>query len=135
MTSRLNPYLNFRGRAREAMTFYQEVFGGELTLATFGEFGAQDSPNADKIMHANLHSELDFTLMGADTLDETAPTPGDDLMTVSLTGDDADALRGYFDKLADGGTVTAPLEKQVWGDEFGTCVDRFGIPWMVNVSG
>jgi PhnB protein len=54
--------------------------------------------------------------------------------SVSLSGDDADALRGYFAKLADGGTVTMPLDKQVWGDEFGMCVDQFGIDWLVNIS-
>jgi uncharacterized glyoxalase superfamily protein PhnB len=49
-------------------------------------------------------------------------------------GDDADQLRGYWEKLSDGGNVTMPLEKQMWGDEFGMCVDRFGIPWMVNIT-
>ena len=58
--------------------------------------------------------------------------PGTNI-SVSLSGDDADDLRGYWDKLSDGGTVTVPFEKQMWGDEFGACFDRFGIPWMVNV--
>ena len=53
--------------------------------------------------------------------------------SVSLSGDD-DELRGYFAKLSEGGSVTMPLEKQVWGDEFGMCVDRFGVQWMVNIS-
>jgi PhnB protein len=51
-----------------------------------------------------------------------------------MHSDDADALRGYWEKLSDGGTVTMPLEKQMWGDEFGMCMDRFGIPWMVNIT-
>ena len=58
-----------------------------------------------------------------------------DNITISLSGDDADDLRGYWKRLSDGGQVTVPLEKQMWGDEFGQCVDRFGIPWMVNISG
>ena len=57
-----------------------------------------------------------------------------DTITVSLSGDDGDALRRYFEKLADGGTVTMPLEKQMWGDEFGMCTDRYGTPWMVNIT-
>jgi PhnB protein len=54
---------------------------------------------------------------------------------VSLSGDDEDTLRGYWDKLADGGSVSVPLEKAPWGDTFGMCVDRFGVPWLVNIAG
>jgi PhnB protein len=53
---------------------------------------------------------------------------------VSLSGDDADELRGYWEKLSSGGVVTVPLEKQMWGDEFGMCVDRFGTTWVVNIG-
>jgi PhnB protein len=53
---------------------------------------------------------------------------------VSLSGDDGDALRGYFEKLSDGGSVTMPMQKQAWGDEFGMVTDQFGVPWLVNVS-
>jgi PhnB protein len=67
MASRLNPYINFNGNARQAMAFYQGVFGGNLTVNTFGEYGAQDSPDADKIMHGQLETDGGFTLMGADT--------------------------------------------------------------------
>jgi PhnB protein len=57
-------------------------------------------------------------------------------ITVSLSGDDADELHGYWDKLSgNGGSVTMPLEKQMWGDEFGMCSDQFGIAWMVNIAG
>ena len=55
-------------------------------------------------------------------------------VSVSLSGDDVDELRGYFTKLSDGGSVTMPLEKQMWGDEFGMCTDPYGIAWMVNIS-
>ena len=133
MASRLNPYLSFRDNAREAMAFYQEVFGGTLTMNTFGEYGAEGTPDADKIMHAQLETPSGYTLMGADTPAEMSFHPGDNI-TLSLSGDDATELRGYFEKLADGGTVTVPLEKQMWGDEFGQCTDRFGIPWMVNIT-
>ncbi len=136
MTSRLNPYISFDGTAREAMEFYKEVFGGELALNTFGEFGQPDAPFADKIMHGMLETSSGFTIMGADTPPGMEFQSGSN-MTVSLSGDtDADAeLRGYWQKLSDGGTVTMPLERQMWGDDFGMCVDRFGIPWMVNIQG
>ena len=133
MASRLNPYISFAGNARQAMGFYQGVFGGALTLHTFGEFGAQDSPDADKIMHGMLETDSGFALMGADTPPGTEHNPGTNI-AVSLSGDDADELRSYWEKLSDGGTVSVPLEKQMWGDEFGACVDQFGINWMVNIG-
>jgi PhnB protein len=133
MASRLNPYIGFDGNAREAMEFYKGVFGGELTVNTFGEFGAENSPDADKVMHSQLETDRGFTLMASDAPSGTAGTPGDNI-TISLSGEDGDELRGYWEKLSDGGNVTMPLEKQMWGDEFGMCTDRFGTPWMVNIT-
>ncbi|MCX5522400.1 VOC family protein [Streptomyces bobili] len=133
MASRLNPYISFGGDARKAMEFYKEVFGGTLVLNTFGEFGQQDAPQADQIMHAMLETPSGFTLMASDTPPGMNVTRGDNI-SVSLSGDDAAALRGYWEKLSAGGSVSVPLEKQMWGDVFGMCTDRFGIPWMVNIS-
>jgi PhnB protein len=132
MASRLNPYITFAGDARQAMEFYEGVFGGTLRLNTFGEFG-DDSGQSDKIMHAMLETSSGYALMASDSPPGEEHKPGSTI-TVSLSGDDADELRGYWDKLSDGGTVTMPLAKQMWGDEFGMCVDRFGISWMVNIS-
>jgi PhnB protein len=134
VASRLNPYISFPGNARQAMEFYKRVFGGTLTLNTFGEFGAQHSPDdADKIMHGMLETGSGFTLMGADTPPGMEHNPGNNI-AVSLSGDDDNELRGYWEKLSDGGAVSVPLEKQMWGDVFGMCVDRFGIAWMVNIG-
>ncbi|MFD2078281.1 PhnB protein [Actinopolymorpha cephalotaxi] len=134
MASRLNPYVSFPGNAREAMEFYQRVFGGNLAMSTFGEFGTPDMPGSDKIMHAMLETDDGFTLMGADNPPGEEYRPGNN-MTVSLSGDDADTLRACWKQLSDGGQVAVPLEKQMWGDEFGMCIDRFGTPWMVNIAG
>jgi PhnB protein len=133
MSSRLNPYLNFNGNARQAMEFYASVFGGNLSLSTFAEFGAKDSPDAERIMHGILETDAGYTIMGADiTSDmEFHPMTG---FSVSLSGDDADALHGYWDKLSASGTTTMPMQKQVWGDEFGMCVDEFGVSWLVNIT-
>jgi PhnB protein len=133
MASRLNPYLSFPGNAREALEFYQQVFGGNLAVNTFGEFGGSDPGTADKIMHGMLETDRGFTLMGADTPPGMELQPGNHI-TISLSGDDGDELRGYWDRLTTDGTVVMPLEKQMWGDEFGMCADRFGIAWMVNIS-
>ena len=134
MASTLNPYISFSDNARPALEFYQSVFGGSLNLTTFSEYGAaQGEPHADKIMHGILESDQGFTLMCADTPPGMAHNPGDNI-SVTLSGDDADELRGYWEKLSAGGTVSVPLEKQMWGDEFGMCVDQFGIGWMVNIA-
>ncbi|OLT14511.1 hypothetical protein BJF78_18790 [Pseudonocardia sp. CNS-139] len=133
MASRLNPYVSFDGTARQAMEFYADVFGGELTLHTFGEYGAPDAPEADKIMHGQLETPSGYVLMASDVPPGMAYNPGDNIV-VSLSGDDADELRGYFERLAEGGTVSVPLEKQMWGDEYGACSDRFGLSWMVNIG-
>jgi len=133
MASQLNPYLNFNGNARQAMEFYTNVFGGNLNVNTFADYGAPDSPDADRVMHAQLETEAGYTIMGADVTSEMEyhPMAG---FSVSLSGDDGDQLRGYFEKLAAGGTVMMPLQKQVWGDEFGMCSDKFGVSWLVNIS-
>jgi PhnB protein len=133
MASRLNPYITFDGTAREAMTFYESVFGGALTVSTFGESGATDPAIADQVMHAMLENDRGFTLMASDTPPGMPYEPGTNI-AVSLSGDDGDDLRDWWAKLAEGGTVDVPLEKQVWGDEFGSCTDRFGIGWLVNIS-
>lgn len=137
MTTRLNPYLSFRDSAREAMTFYHSVFGGELTVSTFGEFRASDDPSdQDKVMHAQLETERGLVLMGADTPNRMEYAPGTNF-AVSLSGGSEDEveLRGYWDGLSDGGTVLEPLDRAPWGDIFGMCVDRFRVMSMVNISG
>ena len=105
MATRLTPYLNFREGTRAAMEYYRTVFGGELTVSTFGEtpgMGPADvSPNG----------------------------------TLTLSGDDEDKLRDWWDALSSDGTVGVPLEKAPWGDSFGMCIDRFGTTWLVNASG
>lgn len=133
MATRLNPYINFRGEAREAITFYQSVFGGVLVMNTFGDFG-MEGPEADKVMHGMLETPRGFTLMCSDVPDSMEFDSGSSI-TISLSGDDAGELRGYWDKLAEAGSVTMPLERQAWGDDFGELTDRFGVRWMVNIAG
>jgi PhnB protein len=133
VASRLNPYISFSGNAREAMEFYQSVFGGTLTTSTFGEFGMAESGIADQIMHSQLETDSGYFLMCADTPPGMPYTPGG-AITVSLSGDDGGELRGYWAKLSEGGEITTPLEKQMWGDEFGSLTDRFGVAWLVNIG-
>ena len=134
MASRLNPYLMFDGTARTAMEFYESVFGGTLTINTFGEYGA-DGPEADGVMHALLETTAGFTLMASDLPPGMEQGPTSSNGGISVSGDADEELRGYWEKLSADSEVTMPLEKQMWGDEFGSCTDRFGVSWMVNITG
>ncbi len=133
MTSQLNPYLTFNGNAREAMEFYHSVFGGQLRISTFGEFGSPDPAIADRVMHAMLTTDRGYLLMASDTAPGMPYNPGNTI-TCSLSGDPGEGLEEVWGKLSDGGTVTMPFEKQVWGDLYGMCIDKFGIPWMVDIA-
>lgn len=134
MQSRLIPYLNFRDTTRQAMEFYKSVFGGKLVMNTFAEFHAsEDTSEENKIMHAMLEADNGITFMASDTPNSMEFNPGTNI-NMSLSGDNAEELRNYWEKLSDGATVVMPLEKAPWGDTFGQLTDRFGINWMVNIT-
>ncbi|CAM3733874.1 VOC family protein [Smaragdicoccus niigatensis] len=134
MASMLNPYISFPGNAREALTFYHSVFGGDLEIHPFSEYGSPDAPEADNVMHGTLASSGGFTLMAADNPPGMPHVPGNNI-SISLSGDDEAELRGYWDKLTADGTIAVALEKQMWGDIFGMATDSFGITWLVNIAG
>lgn len=128
-----NAYLFFERNCREAMKFYQDVFGGELTMQTYGEVD-KSCPDAlkDGIMHARL-SGGDILLMASDD-----PGGNRDLGTgkihLALGGNNEERLRAIFDALSIGGIVGVPLEKQIWGDIYGDLRDKYDIEWMVNIT-
>ncbi len=134
METKLNPYLNFKDKTRQAMEFYQSVFGGKLTMSTFKEFNASQDPSEDNLV---MHSELDagngITFMASDTPNRMEYKPGTNF-SMSLSGDNEGELTGYFDKLAAGGHITMPLAKAMWGDSFGMLTDKFGVAWLVNIA-
>jgi PhnB protein len=135
MQSSLNPYLSFRDNAREAMEFYKTAFGGKLEMQTFKEYHASQDPSEDnKIMHAILTANNGIVFMASDTPNSMEYRTGTN-MSMSLSGDNETELRGYYEKLSAGGTIGMPLEKAPWGDTFGMCTDKFGVPWLVNISG
>jgi PhnB protein len=134
MANRLNPYLHFGSRTREAMGFYQSVFGGELTVSSFAEGGMPHDPSdADKVMHAQLDAPNGMTLMASDTPSDWPASPMSGV-TISLSGDDGDELSRLWDGLAEGGTIDQPLVEAPWGDRFGMLTDRYGVEWMVNIT-
>ncbi len=135
MSATLNPYLGFKDDARAAMEFYHSVFGGELTVSTFADLhGSEEPSDQELVMHSQLTTPSGFTLMGADTPSHLEFSPGGP-HSVSLSGDDEPQLRGYYERLTEGGTEVLPLNKAPWGDSFGMCRDRYGVSWLVNISG
>ena len=135
MRSLLNPYISFNGNAREAMEFYKTVFGGKLTISTFGENHMSHGPGDDnKVMHSMIEAENGITFMASDTPTGMEYKPGTNI-SISLSGDNEEELGGYWDKLAEGGAIGMPINKAPWGDTFGMLTDKFGINWMVNIAG
>jgi PhnB protein len=131
---RLNPYIGFKDTTREAMEFYQSVFGGKLDMTTFAEGHMTEDPGESaKIMHAALEVDNGVMFMASDTPTGMDYKPGASI-SMSLSGDDEAVLRGYWDKLSVGGTIAMPLEKAPWGDVFGMLTDKFGVSWLVNIN-
>ncbi len=134
MTSKLNPYISFDGKAKDALEFYKNVLGGTLTKTTFKEGGmTQDPTVADKIMHGMLVVDNGMTLMISDTPPGMPYNPGANI-SISLSGDNEEELKGYWNKLSDGANIVVPLDKAPWGDTFGILTDKFGIGWLVNIA-
>lgn len=129
----LNPYIHLNGNAREAMEFYKSVFGGKLDMSTFKEANLSQDPSDDnKIMHAMLVTENGLTIMASDTPKHMEYKPGVSI-SISLSGDENDVITGYWEKLSEGATITAPFAKAPWGDTFGMLTDKFGIEWLVDI--
>ena len=134
MQTRLHPYLNFSGNCQEAMEFYKSVFGGKLEMTNYLDGGMSRSADDEKlIMHAMLEADNGVTFMASDGKSDTETHEA--TVQLSLSGDSSEELTGYFDKLSQGGQVREPLVKAPWGDTFGMLTDKFGMSWMVNISG
>ena len=133
---RLNPYLSFNGSCREAMTFYKECFGGELTFMTLGESPVADKfPDdmQDRILHSMLAND-GIVLMATDCArSDEKFNPGND-MSLTLNFDNEEELNKIFSKLSEGGDVIDPVKKQFWGGTFGVARDKFGKTWMLEYS-
>ncbi|WP_345800252.1 VOC family protein [Microbacterium sp. AZCO] len=131
----LNPYLSFKDNARDAIEFYQSVFGGDLQISTFGDFVGmvEDPAEKDLVMHSQLTSPDGFVLMASDT-PSSMPYREPAGSSVSVSGEDEAKLQGFWDALSEGGTVTMPYETPPWGGRFGMLRDKFGIDWMVALN-
>lgn len=128
----LTPYLHLPGSAREALTFYRGVFGGELVLATYADVGRTDGP-AEAIAHGMLQGRVELFAADAGPDGETLQLRG--LMFSLLGTAEAAELEAWFTALAVGGRVVDPLQLRPWGDHDGTLVDRFGVTWLIGYEG
>jgi PhnB protein len=133
-------YLNFPGTTAEAFRFYETVFGTRITMQqTFGETPfVPNVPEAarNKIMHVQLPITETVHLMGSDAVEGFGPSlsQGNNFHISVVAKDKAEADR-CFAELSSGGKVTMPLANAPWGPYFGMCVDRFGVQWMVSLTG
>lgn len=142
-------HLNFPGTARQALEFYQRVFGGELTVATYGDVGMPaDAPGADKVVFGQVSSDgfrvMAYDIPGRDEpagAAEAAGTRRENGMTItdrpffqSVRAESLDEIRGYWDALAEGAAIIEPLAASAWSPGFGMLTDRFGVTWVLDVS-
>lgn len=131
----INPYLSFNGTCAEAFKFYEQALGGQILFSmTWGEMPGADQFPAEthsRIMHINLKVG-EQSIMGADAPPDRYEEPKG--MSVSIHVKDKAEGDRVFKSLSEGGNVTMPFEQTFWSPGFGMCVDRFGIPWMVNTE-
>lgn len=149
MTIKSTTHLNFRGDARTALEFYQQVFGGQLTIATYGDLGMpKDEPGADNVVFGEVENEGGFRVMGYDipgvtggskasggsTHRENGVTMTDQPFFVSVRGETLDEVQGYWDNLSAGASIIEPLAPSAWSPGFGMLTDTFGVTWILDVA-
>ena len=134
MTIKTVTHINFRRQAREALSFYQAVFGGDMIVATHAQaYGTTDGAEADLVAWGQVVSEAGFAIMAYDVPASRPWSAGDAPYFVSVRGNDASELSAYWDKLSDGASVIQPLSKAAWAELYGMLTDRFGVTWIFDI--
>ena len=135
----VSPYLNFAGNTEEAFKFYQTVFGGELQIVRFKDLGddmGATGEDLNKIANIALPLSKHSVLLGNDVLDSF---PGEltigNNVYITLEPESAGEAEQLFNALSDGGDVEMPLQETEWAEKYGSCVDKFGVQWMINYTG
>ncbi|MFD8614785.1 VOC family protein [Streptomyces sp. NPDC059631] len=149
MSIRTTPHLNFRGEARAALEFYQGAFGGEVTLATYGDLGMpKDLPGAENVVFGQVETAEGFRVMAYDipgpsggpaggtgsTRRENGTTITTQPFFVSVRGETFEEVEAYWEKLSAGSSVVEPLAASAWSAGFGMLTDRFGVTWVLDVA-
>jgi len=132
MSVELNAYLFFPGNAEQAIAFYQQVFGGQVSITRLGDVDPTATAEQKNLVLNALLAGGDITLRASDREDTTLDPQT--RIELSLIGTDEERLRALFDGLANGGTVRTELAKQFWGDIYGAVTDKYGIGWQVNIG-
>lgn len=137
----VSPYLNFNGNAEQAFDFYRSVFGGEFTgLVRFRDFpeGSMEisDDDLDKIAHISLPLAGDVSLMASDVFGPQAEAfrQGNSVY-IYVEADSAEEADRFFSALSDDGQMEMPLQATSWAEKYGSCVDRFGVKWMISYTG
>ncbi|MDA5141526.1 VOC family protein [Streptomyces sp. AD681] len=134
MTARAVTHLNFRGDAREALTFYRSAFGGDLTVVTYKDAGnVQDPDAADQVMFGQVATGDGLSVMAYDVPSDLPWNQGENAFFVSVRGETTDEITAYWEKLAEGATVLRPLGAAQWAPLYGMLRDRFGVTWVLDV--
>lgn len=134
--SNINPYIGFNGKTREAIHFYQDIFGGEMELREVKDSPMEQywqSAPEGAVYHASLHKGDDIILMGSDMSGPNGHIAGN-VIQLAITCTSEDEINTFFNKLSAGGTVMDPLKDQFWGAIFGAVKDKYGISWMLNYN-
>lgn len=124
-------YLLLPGTAREALGFYRGVFGGDLEIHDYAEFGRADGPG-DAVAHGVLSGRVALMMADAGAGEDAVAATG---IMLSVLGEEPDLLRGWFAALAEGGRVLDDLQQRAWGDWDGQVRDRFGLTWLIGFRG
>ncbi|HEV7277178.1 MAG TPA: VOC family protein [Devosiaceae bacterium] len=133
MTIKTTTHLNFRGQARAALDFYRSVFDGQQVLVTYKDAGAvQDPAEAEQIMWGQVASEAGFSVMAYDVPSRLAYDAGEIPVFVSVRGDQADEIRGYWAKLSENATIVQDLAPAGWSPLYGMLRDKFGVTWVLD---
>ncbi|WP_250287398.1 VOC family protein [Streptomyces atroolivaceus] len=135
MAFKTTTHLNFRGTAREALDFYQSVFGGRNVAVTYKDAGAvQDESEADWVMWGEVAGDNGFHVMAYDVPSRLPWNQGENPFFVSVRGETAEEISALWGKLAEGSAVVRPLEPAQWAPLYGMLTDRFGITWVLDVA-
>ncbi|MCC5928721.1 MAG: VOC family protein [Cyclobacteriaceae bacterium] len=135
MKQAIQPYLHFEENCKEAMQFYQSVFGGQLEIMSIAESPAKSQfPN--EVHHQILHSTLhhgDFRMMASDMCGQGERTTGN-AVQLSLDCESEEEINLLYQKLSEGGIIVSPLKEEFWGALFGMVIDRYGHRWMLSLE-
>ena len=137
---RINPYIGFKGKSREAMAFYKSIFGGELSFMTVGEcppeVQEQCGDNKDAIMHSQLEVGPSLAIMGTDmgAYDFDSAKEGNSRISIAIDCADKAEIEKLYKALGEGGSFGCPLGPAFWGGLFGMATDKYGVNWLLTCT-